>query len=208
MKTALQIILVFVIAGLGYLVYDSIMQPIRFNQEHAKRQTAVVNRLKMIRDVQVAYKTIHEKYTGSFDTLITFAKEGNLKLVKSEGSLTDSMLQAGMTEAKAVKECIIKRDTVLVAVKDSICKNFNPDSLRFVPFTNLAEFEMGASSITTSSGLVIPVFEAKVENRVYLKGLDNQERINLDDMAEKLGRYPGLKVGSLEEANNNAGNWE
>lgn len=208
MKTALQIILVFVIAGLGYLVYDSIMQPIRFNQEHAKRQTAVVNRLKMIRDVQVAYKTIHEKYTGSFDTLITFAKEGNLKLVKSEGSLTDSMLQAGMTEAKAVKEGIIKRDTVLVAVKDSICKNFNPDSLRFVPFTNLAEFEMGASSITTSSGLVIPVFEARVENRVYLKGLDNQERINLDDMAEKLGRYPGLKVGSLEEANNNAGNWE
>jgi len=208
MKTALQIILVFVIAGLGYLVYDSIMQPIRFNQEHAKRQTAVVNRLKMIRDVQVAYKTIHEKYTGSFDTLITFAKEGNLKLVKSEGSLTDSMLQAGMTEAKAVKEGIIKRDTVLVAVKDSICKNFNPDSLRFVPFTNLAEFEMGAASITTSSGLVIPVFEAKVENRVYLKGLDNQERINLDDMAEKLGRYPGLKVGSLEEANNNAGNWE
>ncbi len=208
MKTALQIILVFVIAGLGYLVYDSIMQPIRFNQEHAKRQTAVVNRLKMIRDVQVAYKTIHEKYTGSFDTLITFAKEGNLKLVKSEGSLTDSMLQTGMTEAKAVKEGIIKRDTVLVAVKDSICKNFNPDSLRFVPFTNLAEFEMGAASITTSSGLVIPVFEAKVENRVYLKGLDNQERINLDDMAEKLGRYPGLKVGSLEEANNNAGNWE
>lgn len=208
MKTALQIILVFVIAGLGYLVYDSIMQPIRFNQEHAKRQTAVVNRLKMIRDVQVAYKTIHEKYTGSFDTLITFAKEGNLKLVKSEGSLTDSMLQAGMTEAKAVKEGIIKRDTVLVAVKDSICKNFNPDSLRFVPFTNLAEFEMGAASITTSSGLVIPVFEARVENRVYLKGLDNQERINLDDMAEKLGRYPGLKVGSLEEANNNAGNWE
>lgn len=208
MKTALQIILVFVIAGLGYLVYDSIMQPIRFNQEQAKRQTAVVNRLKMIRDVQVAYKTIHEKYTGSFDTLITFAKEGNLKLVKSEGSLTDSMLQAGMTEAKAVKEGIIKRDTVLVAVKDSICKNFNPDSLRFVPFTNLAEFEMGAASITTSSGLVIPVFEARVENRVYLKGLDNQERINLDDMAEKLGRYPGLKVGSLEEANNNAGNWE
>jgi hypothetical protein len=77
-----------------------------------------------------------------------------------------------------------------------------------VPFTDKAQFEMGASSITTSSGLVIPVFEAKVANRVYLKGLDNQERINLDDMAEQLGRFPGLKVGSLDEANNNAGNWE
>lgn len=208
MKTVFQVILVFVIVGLGYLVYDSIMQPIRFNNEQAKRQSAVVDRLKMIRDVQVAYKTIYEKYTGSFDTLITFAKEGNLKLVKSEGSLTDSMLQAGLTEAEAVKQGIIKRDTVLVAVKDSICKNFNPDSLRYVPFTDKAQFEMGASSITTSSGLVIPVFEAKVANRVYLKGLDNQERINLDDMAEQLGRFPGLKVGSLDEANNNAGNWE
>jgi hypothetical protein len=208
MKTVFQVILVFVIVGLGYLVYDSIMQPIRFNNEQAKRQNAVVDRLKMIRDVQVAYKTIYEKYTGSFDTLITFAKEGNLKLVKSEGSLTDSMLQAGLTEAEAVKQGIIKRDTVLVAVKDSICKNFNPDSLRYVPFTDKAQFEMGASSITTSSGLVIPVFEAKVANRVYLKGLDNQERINLDDMAEQLGRFPGLKVGSLDEANNNAGNWE
>lgn len=208
MKTVFQVILVFVIVGLGYLVYDSIMQPIRFNNEQAKRQNAVVDRLKMIRDVQVAYKTIYEKYTGSFDTLITFAKEGNLKLVKSEGSLTDSMLQAGLTEAEAVKQGIIKRDTVLVAVKDSICKNFNPDSLRYVPFADKAQFEMGASSITTSSGLVIPVFEAKVANRVYLKGLDNQERINLDDMAEQLGRFPGLKVGSLDEANNNAGNWE
>lgn len=208
MKTVFQVILVFVIVGLGYLVYDSIMQPIRFNNEQAKRQSAVVDRLKMIRDVQVAYKTIYEKYTGSFDTLITFAKEGNLKLVKSEGALTDSMLQAGLTEAEAVKQGIIKRDTVLVAVKDSICKNFNPDSLRYVPFTDKAQFEMGASSITTSSGLVIPVFEAKVANRVYLKGLDNQERINLDDMAEQLGRFPGLKVGSLDEANNNAGNWE
>jgi hypothetical protein len=118
MKTVFQVILVFVIVGLGYLVYDSIMQPIRFNNEQAKRQNAVVDRLKMIRDVQVAYKTIYEKYTGSFDTLITFAKEGNLKLVKSEGSLTDSMLQAGLTEAEAVKQGIIKRDTVLVAVKD------------------------------------------------------------------------------------------
>jgi organic radical activating enzyme len=159
-------------------------------------------------DIKSLNPSIYEKYTGSFDTLITFAKEGNLKLVKSEGSLTDSMLQAGITEAMAVKQGIIKRDTVLVAVKDSICKNFNPDSLCYVPYTNGAKFKMGASSITTSSGLVIPVFEARVENRVYLKGLDNQERINMDKLAETLGRYPGLKVGSLEEANNNAGNWE
>lgn len=208
MKTALQIVLVFVILGLGYLVYDSVNQPIEFNEQYAKRQEAVVNRLKLIREAQVAYKGINQKYTGSFDTLIDFVKNGNFKVVKMEGTLTDSMLQAGMTEKDALKEGIIKRDTVLISVKDSLCNGLDPDSIRYVPYTDQAQFELGASSLTTSSGLVIPVFEAKVANRVYLKGLDNQERINLDDMARKLGRYEGLKVGSLEEANNNAGNWE
>lgn len=208
MKTALQIVLVFVILGLAYLVYDSVNQPIKFNEEYAKRQEAVVNRLKLIREAQVAYKSINQKYTGSFDTLIDFVKNENFKVVKMEGTLTDSMLQAGMTEKDALKAGIIKRDTVLISVKDSLCSGLNPDSIRYVPYTDLAQFELGASSLTTSSGLVIPVFEAKVANRVFLKGLDNQERINLDDMARKLGRYEGLKVGSLEEANNNAGNWE
>ncbi|MCQ2203847.1 MAG: hypothetical protein MJZ15_05350 [Bacteroidales bacterium] len=209
MKTALQIVLVFVILGLGYFVYESINQPIQFQDEMAKRKTAVVDRLKMIRDAQVAYKSINDKYTGSFDTLIDFVKNGNFKITKNEGSLTDSMLAAGMTEKEAIKLGIIKRDTVLVSVKDSICNGLNPDSLRFVPYSVDKEtFKLAATALTSSSGLVIPVFEASVTNRVYLKGLDNQERINLDDEASQLGRFPGLKVGSVEEANNNAGNWE
>lgn len=208
MKTAIQIVLLFVIAGIGYLIYESIQQPIRFQNEYDKRKTAVVDRLKLIRDAQVAYKAINEKYTGSFDTLISFVKEGNFKIVISEGSLTDSLLNAGVTEKEAVKRGIIKRDTVLVSVQDSLCKSVSADDIRYVPYTDKAQFEMAAGTITSSSGLSIPVFEASVLNRVFLVGLDNQERINLDDMAKKLGRFPGLKVGSIEEANNNAGNWE
>jgi len=209
MKTALQVIFVFVILGLGYLIYDSINQPIEFQDQQAKRQTAVVNRLKIIREAQVAYKGIYEKYTGSFDTLIDFVKTGNFKITKNEGSLTDSMLNEGMTEKEALKLGIIKRDTILVSVKDSLCHDLDPDSLRYVPFSpDKAQFEIAATALTSSSGLVIPVFEASVTNKVYLKGLDNQERINMDDLAKNLGRFPGLKVGSVEEANNNAGNWE
>ncbi|MCF0191669.1 MAG: hypothetical protein HUJ96_10455 [Marinilabiliaceae bacterium] len=208
MKIALQIILVFVILGLGWLVYQSVQEPIVFQEKYEKRKAAVVERLKIIRDAQVAYKASNEKYASTFDTLITFVKTGNYKITKNEGTLTDSMLQAGMTEKEAIKLGIISRDTVYVSVKDSICKNLNPDSLEYVPYSNGAKFELGASSITTSSGLVIPVFEASVANKVFLQGLDNQERINLDETAKQLNRYPGLKVGSLEEANNNAGNWE
>ena len=30
----------------------------------------------------------------------------------------------------------------------------------------------------------------------------------MNDEAQTIGKYPGLKVGSLVEFNNNAGNWE
>lgn len=209
MKTFFQLLLLGVIVVLFYFVGVSINQPIKFQDEMLKRKTAVVNRLKVIREAQVAYKGIHDKYTGSFDTLIDFVKNGNFKITKNEGSLTDSMLNEGMTEKEAIKLGIIKRDTVLVSVKDSICRNLDPDSLRFVPYSvDHAEFQMAAATLTSSSGLAIPVFEASVLNKVYLKSLDNQERINLDDEANQLGRFPGVKVGSVEEANNNAGNWE
>ncbi len=207
MKTAIKIILLVVILGLGYFIYRSIQEPIEYEKQYNKRSAAVVERLKLIRDAQVAYKTINNKYTGSFDTLIDFVKNGELKMLKMEGSLTDSMLNAGMTEKEAIKLGLIKRDTVYIPVKDSVCKNFDPDSLRKVPFVG-EDFEMGSAAITTSSGLVIPVFEARVLNKVYLNGLSEQERINRDNLAKQLDRYPGLKVGSLEEANNNAGNWE
>ncbi len=207
MKKVIQIVLLAVIVCLGYLVYTSINEPIEYENQYNKRYKAVVNRLKLIRDAQVAYKSINNKYTGSFDTLIDFVKNGQLKMLRMEGSLNDSLLAAGVTEQEAIKKGIIKRDTVFIPVKDSICKDLNPDSLRCVPFVN-ANFEMGATIITTNSNLQIPVFEAKVANKVYLDGLDNQRRINMDNLAKKLGRYPGLMVGSLEEANNNAGNWE
>ncbi len=204
----LKLALLCVVLLLGYKIYQSINEPIVYQEQFNKRKNAVVERLKLIRDAQVAYKTINNKYTGSFDTLIDFVKNGNLKVLKMEGTLTDSMLQAGMTEKEALKLGIIKRDTMYVSVKDSICKKIDPELMRKVPYVEGEEFELGAAALTTGSGLVIPVFEAKVLNKVYLRGLDEQQRINLDNEAKQLDRYPGLKVGSLEEANNNAGNWE
>ena len=67
---------------------------------------------------------------------------------------------------------------------------------------------MGAGIVVTGSGVKVHVFEVKTPNNVFLNGLDKQEVINLNDKAIKYEKYTGLKVGSLEAANNNAGNWE
>ncbi len=209
MKTALQIVLTLIIIGLSYAVVESIQKPIRFKKEYTLRSDAVIERLKDIRTAQVAYKSQYDKYTGSFDTLINFVKTDSLQLVKKEGSLSDSLLEAGWTEEKALKVGMIKRDTIPVSVLDSLfSKQYPIDSLRFVPFTADEEFEMGAGIVTTGSGVKVQVFEAKVANDIFLNGLEKQEVINLNDKTRKLERYCGLKVGSLEETNNNAGNWE
>ncbi len=209
MKTVIQIVLIILIIGLAYLCYDSINSVMEFNRVYKLRTDANIENLKDIRTAQVAYKSQHNKYTGSFDTLINFVKYDSLKLVKKEGSLSDSLLEAGWTEEKALKVGMIKRDTILVSVLDSLFgKNFKIDSIKKVPFVNNEVYEMGAGKVKTGSGVDVEVFEAKVANDIYLKGLDEQEIINLNDKAVKLKKYPGLKVGSLDETNNNAGNWE
>ena len=48
------------------------------------------------------------------------------------------------------------------------------------------------------------MFEAKAENFVILNGMNEQLIINMNEGKT----FPGLRVGSLIEATNNAGNWE
>ncbi|MDR2926993.1 MAG: hypothetical protein LBV41_02140 [Cytophagaceae bacterium] len=211
MKTAFQILLTVAILFLGYLCVESINKPMRFQREHALRQQKVIERLIEIRTAEVAYRSVYGKYTGDFDTLITFIKTDSLPMVRMEGSLTDSMIVAGMTETMALAQGIIRRDTTRISARDSLYRGRIAyiDSLRYVPFSeNRKIFELGIASLQTASGVAVGVFEAKTPNNVFLWDLDKQEVINLNDMARKVDKYPGLKVGSLEEANNNAGNWE
>jgi hypothetical protein len=211
-KTALQILLVVAIIVLGYLIFESIMTPIRFNQERQVREDATIQRLKDIRTAQIAFKSEYERYTGDFDSLITFLKTGHFKVVKAIGSAPDSLIEAlGKREAEliALKKGLIQRDTIQLSVIDSLFYAGYPvDSIRFVPFTDNYEFEMGAGQLQTGSKVRVRVFEAKVPYDVLLAGLDPQLIINYIDEREKITGYPGLRVGSLEEATNNAGNWE
>lgn len=209
MKTVVQIILGLAIVFLGYLIFESIMKPIRFNKEKNERYDVTIQRLKDIRTAQVAFRSANGKYTGSFDTLINFLKNDQFKVVRKIGELSDSLLEAGWNEKMGVKAGILKRDTTQISVLDSLFgTNYMVDSLEYVPFTNQAKFEMGAGWLETGSKVRVPVFEAKVENNILLNGLDPQLIINFNDERNTIVGYPGLKVGSLTEATNNAGNWE
>lgn len=209
MKTVIQIILLAAIIVLTYMLYESIQGPIRFNKEKKLREDATIARLKDIRTAEIAYKSEYDRFTGSFDTLIAFLKADSFRVVQKIGSIPDSLIEAGMTEREALRKGLIKRDTIRISVLDSLFKpGFYVDSLRYVPYTQGIEFELGAGDLATGSKVTVRVFEAKVPFDILLADMDRQLVINYKEEREKITGYPGIRVGSLTEPTNNAGNWE
>lgn len=195
MKTAIQIALAIVIVVLIYMIYDRIMEPVRFNQEVARREADIIQRLRDIRQVQVAHRSIYQRFNGSLDSLVQFVRQDSLPVVRAIGTVPDTL-----TEAEAVRMGIVQRDTMWVAALDSLFarKRYPVDSLPYIPKSGGQRFALEAGTI--ERGFVkLPVFEAFAIPEQYLSDLDNWRTYYT--------RMDGLKVGSLIEASID-GNWE
>ena len=208
MKVTLKILLAVAVVLLAYMCYRSIMGPIEFKDEKDRRENLIKARLIDIRKAQIEYKNIHKVHAANFDELSKFLKDEKLPFLIKEGVLTDEQLGKGMTEKEAVKKGLIRRDTIWVTAVDTLFgKGYNVDDLRNVPGANV-QFTMDTATLTSGSGYTVKVFQCGVQYDDYLGDLDKQLVYNLKDKAEKMNKYPGLRVGSVEEINNNAGNWE
>lgn len=208
MKVTLKILLAVAVVLLAYMCYRSIMGPIEFKDERDRRENLIKARLIDIRKAQIEYKNIHKVHAANFDELSKFLKDEKLPFLIKEGVLTDEQLEKGMTEKEAVKKGLIRRDTVWVTAVDTLFgKGYNVDDLRNVPGANV-QFAMDTATLTSGSGYTVKVFQCGVLYDDYLGDLNKQEVYNLKDKASKMGKYAGLRVGSVEEINNNAGNWE
>jgi hypothetical protein len=197
MKTVIQVLLALIIVVLGYLIFESIMEPVRFNQEVAQREARIVQRLKDIRQIQVAHRSRYGYFNSDLDSLIQFVRTDSLSVIKAIGTVPDSL-----TEAEAVRLGIVQRDTVWIRAIDSLLTRarYPLDSIKYVPHSGGVEFVMGASKIERGF-TKIPVFEAYALPQDYLKGVYRWRVYYTRD------EEAGLRVGSLVEASID-GNWE
>ena len=215
-----------IIIGMVYAIVQSVMEPVRFNEAKSAREAVGIQRLKDIRDLQVAFKSEYGRFSPTLDSLKDFYNNGKIKLVMQIGSQDDSV---AVEHTKAIKkrnpritsqqmyEMYVKGDKNLVfqIERDTLVRqtmfldrpDFNVDSLAIVPFSGGDSVYM-AAAVKTVSGVKVPLFEASMTYKSLLRGLDRQLIINLNAEREDTGRYPGLKVGSIDAPNNNAGNWE
>ena len=228
-KVFTYLLLPAAIVGLTYLLVQSIMEPVKFNKHKDYRTEVAVQRLKDIRDLQVAFKNVNARYASTIDSLILFYKEGEMTITLQVGSKDDSLAMAHTDVIKkkyrnlkgdklnqklhelylAGEQNLVFAVNSKIPVRDTIFRsreNFIVDSLAFIPFCG--DSIIMNSTIKTVSGVKVPLFEACMPYKSLLKGLNNQLRINLDAEQEDKGRYKGLMVGSIDAPNNNAGNWE
>lgn len=196
--TIINIVLALVSIFLAYKVFDSVRQPVVFENNKSSREAKVVQNLKDIRSTQVLFKQSYNRYTANFDSLIEFIRSGELPVVNIIPDPNDT------TFTKTIN------DTVgYIKVADSLFKNrtnFKLEALRYIPFTDNQEFEISAGYIVRG-GMNVPVFEAKAPYKSYLNGLDPQRIRNVAAEQEAMNKYAGLKVGSMDEASID-GNWE
>ena len=211
MKKLFQIILAVAIVALIYVIYVQISTPIRFEQETKAKKAKVIDRIKDIRTAQRSFKTKYQHFTASFDSLQSFILTDTLELERKIVDEDDSaalamLLKSGKKNVEKFKIAVI--DTIFAPKKLS---RQDVENLRFIPGTdNKAQFIMEAGIITTESKVVIPVVEVRAPYKMFLDTVAyRQEVINLiDDEQNNFNRYPGVKFGSMEAGNNEAGNWE
>ena len=196
--TIINIVLALVAIFLAYKVYDSIRQPVLFENTKSEREAKVVQNLKDIRSTQVLFKQSYNRYTANFDSLIEYIHSGELPVVNIIPDPNDT------TFTKTIN------DTVgYVKVLDSLFgsrANFDVKALRYIPYSNNQEFEIEAG-IIFRGGMNVPVFEAKAPYESYLHDLDRQRVRNAAAQQKDIDKYPGVKVGSMTEASID-GNWE
>lgn len=229
-KILTYFILPLCIVALAFLLYRSISEPVKFNKERDQRLNVGIERLKDIRTLQVTFKDTYGHYAPAMDSLIDFYNNGKITIMQQIGSEDDSV---AVLHTEAVKKTfrnlkgeqmmqklyelyqkgdnnLIIRIPQLTAVKDTLFRNrpdFQVNELRYIPFSE-GDTVIMKSIIKQVSGVDVPLFEAQMPYWLILKGMDRQQIVNLVAEREDTGRYPGLMVGSIENANNNAGNWE
>ena len=228
-KIAFEVVLGVLIILLVWLTVRSVQKPVQFNKEVASRSQVAIQRLKDIRTLQEAYKSVNGRFSPTVDSLKLFYETGKMDIVMQIGSMDDSLavanteaimkankklkpaeMTAKLAAAYAAGQKVVFSTVTEIPVRDTLFasrQDFCVDSLAFIPFSGGQKTEMEAT-VKTVSGVQVPLFEARMPYKALCVGLDNQLRINLDAERKDQNKYEGLQVGSITAPNNNAGNWE
>tara|TARA_B100001059_G_C17732621_1_gene527082 strand:+ start:121 stop:792 length:672 start_codon:yes stop_codon:yes gene_type:complete len=191
---------------LVYLIYNAIDAPIEFNKVKNERYLKVIERLKDIRNSQIAYKSVNGIYSDNFDSLISFIDSAQFTIVEKRDS--SYMQYDRVYRIDMLREVIVVDTLGFVSVKDSLFKDDEVyKEMAYVPIKGVNEKFMIKADVIDKNGYNVPVFEVRVSKDLILsdqnKDLVTQEKemISVDGV-----NGPFLILGSMTDVSTN-GNW-
>ena len=182
------------------------MGPIKFNKVKNERYTQVINRLKDIRNAQIAHKDVTGFYANNFDSLVSFVDNGIFTLIEKRDS---SYLEYNrLYRIDMLKEVEIVDTLGFVSVKDSLFgQNESYKMMAKVPIQGTdSEFSIKAD-IIDKNGYQVPVFEVKVAKDIVLFD-QNKDLLDQENKVISVDGVNGREIilGSMSEVST-SGNW-
>ena len=193
-------------AVLVFAIYNSINAPIEFNMVKTERYLKVIDRLKDIRNAQVAFKSVNGIYSNDFEELVKFVDSAQFTIVQKRDS--SYMQYDRVYRIDMLREVIVVDTLGYVSVKDSLFSN--TDSYKYmasIPIEGIDEKFKLKADIIDKNGYNVPVFEVRVSKDLILfdqnKDLITQEKqtVSVDGV-----NGPDIVLGSLSDVSTN-GNW-
>ena len=187
-------------------IYSSINGPIKFNKVKNERYTQVIDRLKDIRNAQIAHKDVTGFYANNFDSLVSFVDNGIFTLIEKRDS---SYLEYNrLYRIDMLKEVEIVDTLGFVSVKDSLFgQNESYKMMAKVPIEGTdSEFSIKAD-IIDKNGYQVPVFEVKVTKDIVLYD-QNKDLLDQENKVISVDGVNGREIilGSMSEVST-SGNW-
>jgi hypothetical protein len=194
MKLIINIVLTLLIVLLGYMMFHSINEPIKFQDFKGKRKNVVVSKLKEIRNVQEVYKEVVGMYANNFDSLLH---------VIANDSIVNEIIEGDPDDPENMDKII--RTKVYFSARDSVnAMGIDMSTLRYVPFTdNKKEFSMSADTIMYQSTKV-PVLEVWTSWGTFMGEYADIKFSKYDQQYDPANR---IKFGDMYKPVN-SGNWE
>lgn len=215
-RPVVSILLWVVTIFIGYLIYQSVMKPIKFDQEKEARYKLAVQKMIDLKKAQLGYKKVHGEYAKSFEQLIDFVDNGSFDIVtRRDTSIIDYKKNAAFRittdatgEGGFFKDTIITNKIGTVAVKDSLFKG--TDRYKYLKSVKIDDREIPIemkTSFVIRNETKLPVFEATIDKNAILEGLD-PDLLEQEKKVEDINEINGDKItlGSLVEVTL-SGNW-
>lgn len=194
----IKLVLGALIVFLVYSLYNIIQEPIQFEELKEKRYNAVKERLEKIRDAQKAHREVYGEFANELEQLIAFVDTGQRPIIQRKDSAF--MYYNERYQQDMEKDTIIKTILGYEGIKESLFSlDFDPSTLRTIPYSDGMPFEMAAGKIEVNQ-IVVPVFEARAPNKVIFHDV-------LNEYDQYIEEEEALSIGSLTEPTL-SGNWK